>query len=229
MKALATWSPAPFLSVTAVEREESRWLVTVYSRERACCPVCGVQSSSRHSFYSRTLGDLSAQGTPVTIRVRVGRWRCRNERCDRQIFAERLPGIAAPSARQTDRLAEIVRLFGHSAGGRPSERLIVCLGMRVSDSTILRRVKHHARSKPDRAMIRVAGVDEWAWRKGTKFGTIVVDLERHRVVDLLADRVAARMADWFKQHPEVEIINRDRDGLYADAARQGAPQARQVG
>ena len=90
MKALATWSPAPYLNVTAVEREASRWLVTVYSRERACCPVCGVQSSSRHSFYSRTLGDLSAQGTPVTIRVRVGRWRCRNERCGRRIFAERL-------------------------------------------------------------------------------------------------------------------------------------------
>jgi transposase len=74
----------------------------------------------------------------------------------------------------------------------------------------------------------VAGVDEWSWRKGAKFGTIVVDLERRRVVDLLADRTAARMADWFKQHPEVGIINRDRDGLYADAALQGAPQARQV-
>jgi transposase len=108
MRALATWSPAPYLNVSAVEREESRWLVTVYSREGACCPICGVQSSSRHSVYSRTLGDLSAQGTPVTIRARVGRWRCRNERCDRQIFAERLPGLAAPSARQTDRLAEIV-------------------------------------------------------------------------------------------------------------------------
>ena len=227
-KARATWSPAPFLNVTAVERAESRWLVTVCSRQRACCPLCGVQSRSRHSFYSRTLSDLSAQGTPVTIRVRVGRWRCRNERCDRQIFAERLPGLAAPSARQTDRLAEIVRLFGHSAGGRPSERLMVRLGMRVSDSTILRRVKRRPRTRPSRAVMRVAGVDEWAWRKGTKFGTIVVDLERRRVVDLLADRAADRMADWFKQHPEVEIINRDRDGLYADAARQGAPQARQV-
>src|SRR5215471_6265912 len=82
MKALATWSPAPYLNVTAVEREESRWLVTVCSRERACCPLCGVQSSSRHSVYPRTLGDLSAQGTPVSVRVRVGRWRCRNERCD---------------------------------------------------------------------------------------------------------------------------------------------------
>ena len=227
-KARATWSPAPHLNVTTVEREEARWLVTVHSRERACCPLCGVPSRSRHSFYSRTLGDLSAQGMPVTIRVRAGRWRCRNERCDRQIFAERLRGLAGPSARQTDRLAEIIRLFGHSAGGRPSERLMVHLGMRVSDSTILRRVKHHARIERNRAVMRVAGVDEWSWRKGAKFGTIVVDLERRRVVDLLADRVADRMADWFRHHPEIEIINRDRDGLYADAARQGAPQARQV-
>jgi transposase len=228
MKALATWSPAPYLNVTAVEREGSRWLVTVCSRERACCPLCGVQSSSRHSVYPRTLGDLSAQGTPVTIRVQAGRWRCRNERCDRRIFAERLPRVAGPFARQTDRLTGIVRLFGHTAGGRPSERLMAQLGMRVSDTTILRRVKQHAEAKLNRAVIRVAGVDEWAWRKGTRFGTIVVDLERRRVVDLLADRVADRMADWFKQHPEVAIINRDRDGLYADAARQGAPQARQV-
>jgi len=123
MKALATWSPAPYLNVTAVEREESRWLVTVCSRERACCPLCGVQSSSRHSVYPRTLGDLSAQGTPVTVRVRVGRWRCRNEPCDRRIFAERLPKVAGPFARQTNRLAGIIRLFGNSAGGRTRETI----------------------------------------------------------------------------------------------------------
>ena len=169
-----------------------------------------------------------AQGTPVTISVRVGRWRCRNERCDRQIFAERLPGIAAPSARQTDRLAEIVRLFGHSVVGRPSARLMARLGMHMSHTTIVRRLKQHAGTKHKRAAARIAGVDEWAWRKRAKFGTIVVDLERRRVVDLLADHAAAQMAAWFKQHPEVEIINRDRDDLYADAARQGAPQARQV-
>jgi len=200
----------------------------VYPRQRARCPVCRVESRSRHSVYTRTLGDLSAQGTPVTVLVRVGRWRCRNGRCERRIFAERLPAVAAPFARETDRLAGIARLFGHSAGGRPSERLMARLGMRVSDTTILRRVKQHARTKPHQAVLRVAGVDEWAWRKGTKFGTIIVDLERRRVVDVLADRVAVRIADWFRQHPDLKIINRDRDGLYADAARQGAPQARQV-
>ena len=79
------------------------------------------------------------------------------------------------------------------------------LGMRTSFTTILRRLKQHVRTKPKRAAIRVAGVDEWAWRKGVRFGTIVVDLEHHRVVDLLADRTADRIADWFKQHPEVAI------------------------
>ena len=74
----------------------------------------------------------------------------------------------------------------------------------------------------------MAGVDDWAWRKGSNYGTIIVDLERHQVVDVLADRSAATTASWFKEHPEVEVVSRDRAGLYAEAAREGAPQARQV-
>lgn len=101
---------------------------------------------SRHSTYSRTLRDLSAQGAPVIIKARVARWRCRNEECDRRIFVERLPGIAAPFARQTARLANIVRLVGHSAGGRPSESLMKRLGMPISDTAVLRSLKQHAKA-----------------------------------------------------------------------------------
>ena len=98
----------------------------------------------------------------MTIQARVTRWRCRNDQCDRQIFAERVPKLAAPFARRTARLAEIVRLFGHTAGGRPSERLMARLGMPVSDTTILRSVKDRAGSPTDRAVVSVAGIDEWA-------------------------------------------------------------------
>jgi transposase len=77
------------------------------------------------------------------------------------------------------------------------------------------------------AVVHVAGSDEWAWRKGMNYGTIIVDLERRQVVDLLAGRSAATTADWFQKYPEIEIVSRDRAGLYA-AARQGAPQARLV-
>lgn len=198
------------------------------SRSAAACPDCGTVSSSRHSVYKRTVQDLPAQGTPVTIRARATRWRCRNAECGRQIFAEQLPHLAARFGRRTTRLAEIVRLFGHSAGGRPSERLMSRLGMRVSDTTILRSVKGAAQAQTKHVQVHVAGVDEWAWRKGVNYGTIMVDLERRQVVELLADRSASTSAAWFRAHPELEVISRDRAGLYADAARQGAPQARQV-
>ena len=214
----------------SVERREA-WTVTVDSRQPTFCPGCGEQSKSRHSTYCRTFRDLSAQGAPVIIQARLGRWRCRNRQCDRRIFTERVPGLAAPFARRTARLAEIVRLLGHSAGGRPSERLMRRLGMPVSDTTILAGLKQHAMAQSESsagAAVHVAGVDDWAWRKGSNYGTIIVDLERREVVDVLADRSAATTASWFKDHPNVEVVSRDRAGLYAEAAREGAPQARQV-
>jgi hypothetical protein len=102
------------------------------------------------------------------------------------------------------------------------------LGMPVSDTTILRNVKGRGGRQTNPAVARVVGIDEWSWRKGMSYGTIIVDLERRQVVDLLAGRSAATTADWFKGHPEIEVVNRDRAGVYADAARQGAPQARQI-
>src|SRR6202008_2879598 len=103
-------------------------------------------------------------GAPVIIKARVTRWRCRNDRCDRRVFTERDPWLATQFARRTDRLAGIVPLFGHSVGGRPSERLMARLGMPVSDTTILRSVKDCGRSQTNRAVVRVPGIDEWAWR-----------------------------------------------------------------
>src|SRR5580692_9381966 len=231
MKTSMTWSPAAGLNVVSVEPGEQAWTVTVDSQQSTFCPGCGTQSESRHSTYLRTLRDLSAQGAPVVVNARLGRWRCRNQECDRRIFTERVPGLAAPFARRTARLAEIVRLLGHSAGGRPSERLMRRLGMPVSDTTILAGLRKHARARSESsavASVHVAGIDDWAWRKGSNYGTIIVDLEHRVVVDVLADRSAATTASWFRDHPEVEMVSRDRAGLYAEAAREGAPQARQI-
>jgi zinc-finger of transposase IS204/IS1001/IS1096/IS1165 len=111
MKTSITWSPAAGLNVMSVERREQAWTVTVDSRLPSFCPGCSAQSKSRHSSYWRTFRDLSAQGAPVIVLARLGRWRCRNQQCDRRIFTERVPGLAAPFARRTARLAGIVRLL----------------------------------------------------------------------------------------------------------------------
>ena len=119
------------------------------------------------------------------------------------------------------------RLLAHSVGGRPGERLAARLGFVGNRTTILR---HLMRRQPllDHSAPRVVGLDEWASRKGLRFGTIAVDLERRTVIDILPDRSVVSTAAWLAERPSIELIARDRDGLYADASRQGAPQARQI-
>jgi transposase len=125
-------------------------------------------------------------------------------------------------------VADLARLFGHVAGGRPAERLMASLGLPQSDDTILRSLKRHGGTRHGAARVRVVGIDDWAWQKGLRYGTIMVDVERREVVDLLPDRSAEATGRWLGQHPTIEIVSRDRCGLYANGVRQGAPQAKQV-
>jgi transposase len=115
----------PKQKVSVVEHEGPGWTVWFDSQGDVDCPICGTRSNARHGSYVRSLQDLPAQGTPVLIQARVTRWRCLTDQCERRTFAERQPDLTAPFARRTTRMAGIVRLFGHAAGGRPSERLLV--------------------------------------------------------------------------------------------------------
>ena len=204
-------------------------MISAVGPEIGSCPGCREKSTRRHIRYFRYLQDLPVQGAVVTVELRMSRWRCLNGNCERRTFADQPPGIVSPHARRTWRTAELlVCLFGLVAGGRPGERLMKRLGIPVSDDTILRQLKRQVASLRAKTTVRVAGIDDWSWRKGCTYGTIVVDLERREVVDVMPDRSAAGTAEWLGRHPEVEIVSRDRCGLYAQGAREGAPQARQI-
>jgi transposase len=217
----------PGIIVQCVAFHGNRWVVSAEGKGSRSCPDCGEASGSRHSWQMRRLQELPIPGVPATLEIRSGRWRCLNEQCARKTFAETL-AIALPSARKTRRVGELVRLFGHSAGGRVSERLLTRLGMPVSDNAILRQLKSHVRKQRKTEPLRAIAIDVWSWRKGFRYGTIVVDLERRMVADVLKTRSAQGTADWLKQHPGIEFVSRDRCGLYAQGIRRGAPSARQV-
>jgi transposase len=192
----------------------------------ALCPTCGTGARRVHSRYARRLADLPCFGRTVDLRVTVRRFFCTELECPRRIFAERLPGFAAPHARTTSRLHDAHEAIGYALGGEAGSRLTMRLTVTTSPDTLLRRVKE--RNPESLSPPRCVGIDDWAWRKGRRYGTIVVDLERGDVIDLLPDRDADTVKNWLVDHPGVEVISRDRSSTYAQAATEGASEARQV-
>lgn len=220
-------SPAGLL-IEEVAVAPDRLLVRARRRAAAGqCPDCGRPSEQMHSRYERRLLDLPSHGRAVQMRVTVRRFRCAEPGCRRRIFAERLgDAVAGRSARRTSRLELIVRHLGIALGGRPAAALSQRLMLPVSRDTLLRVVRGHVLQ--DRPPIHVIGIDDWAWKRGQRYGSIICDLERRRIVDLLPDREPVTIEGWLARHPEVRVISRDRGGGYGQAATRAAPQAVQI-
>jgi transposase len=214
------------LTLQGVETGTSRATIFVQATAaQARCPKCNEPSKRIHSRYVRKLADLPWQGQAVHIQVQVRRFFCLGPECPRRIFAERLP-FATPFARTTGRLRDIHAEIGLSLGGEAGARLATRLAVPTSPDTLLRRIRQmpFTSARP----VRVLGVDDWAFRRGQRYGTILCDLERRCPVDLLPERSAEALCQWLRDHPEVEIITRDRADDYIKGASEGAPQAVQV-
>src|SRR5579872_3793318 len=216
------------LIVDEVEVGPDRISVTAHPvASRGVCPDCGQSSSRVHSRYRRWLLDLPSHGRAVQVRVAVRRFRCPVAVCPRQVFTERLDdGVAQRSARRTTRLEAVVHHLGVALDGRHAASLARRLMLPVSKDTLLRVVRRNAVAVT--APLRVIGIDDFAWKRGQRYGTIVCDLERRRVIDVLPDREAGTVEAWLSAHPDVTIIARDRGAGYGPAATRAAPQAIQV-
>jgi len=215
------------LRLDGIQIEKKTVVIAVSStKQEENCPYCQTTSQRVHSSYVRHPADLPLAGCTVRLDITVNRFFCDNDDCEHTTFAQRLSTVVKPYARRTNRLQQKQISVAFTAGGEAGARLLNGLGMPVSPDTLLRLIRNA--KEPEVITPRVLGIDDWAIRKGQTYGTILVDLEKRRPIDLLPDREATSVEQWLKSHPGVQIISRDRGTYYIKGATDGAPDAIQV-
>ncbi len=226
-------SSSPFLPLPAgleiatVETIEDQVVVHVIStRATSLCPICFSPSSRLHSRYMRTVADMPCAGFRVRLLLHVRKFFCSTADCPRRIFTERLPAFVQPWARLSNRLVQALQILSLATSAEVVERIAPHVGMHASGPSLVRLLR--ALPDPPVHHMQVVGLDDWSLRKGQSYGSVFVDLESSRPVEVVADRTAAAVLPWMMSHQEVKIVTRDRAGAYADAISQALPHAQQV-
>ena len=187
------------------------------------CPWCAQEASQIHRHSQRTLRDVPCGGRKIVLHLSVRKFFCRNAHGARTIFPEQLPACVLPWARGTLRLCEAVEAIGLATSGELGTRRADRMGFHASPTTLLRRLM--AVPADSSSPVSCLGRDDWSFRRGRTFGTLLVDFLSHTILDLLPDRHADTSAAWMRAHPDIEVVSRDRAGDSACAAVTGAPQA----
>jgi transposase len=215
------------LEITSISDFQDELLVRVTSNHTSSlCPVCSTPSFSIHSYYRRKPLELPCAGRGVRLLLCVKKFFCCVEACPRKIFTERLSELIEPSSRLTTRLRTLVQAICAAFNAKGGTRLGEQLGIHFTRETFLRSLL--LLPTPPVGNVKAVGIDDFAWKRGKRYGTVIIDLETHRLIDLLPDRETESVKQWLLAYPEIEIVSRDRGGAYADGATQGAPQAQQI-
>jgi transposase len=215
------------MGIGQIEMTPTQLTVEVISTQpSACCPGCGIHSESVHCQYQRTVHDVPCGGRKVVLRLCVRKFFCRNAPCPCKVFAERLPDLVQPWARVSNRLLEELKAIGLAASAEVSERLTPRLGMKVKAPTLLRYLR--TIPPPAKTNVTVLGIDDFALRRGDTYGTILINIETGKPLDLLPDRTAEAVMPWLSTHPEIQVVSRDRASAFAEAVSRVLPHATQV-
>ncbi|EHJ8862510.1 ISL3 family transposase, partial [Escherichia coli] len=172
-------------------------------RKTAQCPECFKRSDSVHSCRRRRIQHLPCSGHTLWLVFSVRHWYCRNPACSRKIFAESLAPFAGSHQQSSQALQNLQRQLGLIAGGEAGKRAATAVGLRCSADTLLRRVINTPETKQSGSPH--VGIDEWAWHRGHRYGTLIVNLDTHRPLVLLPGRDQRTLATWFRKYPEIQI------------------------
>ncbi|MDR2971714.1 MAG: ISL3 family transposase [Bacteroidales bacterium] len=191
------------------------------------CPSCKQECNEYHSTYRRKIQDLPILGKTVIIQLTAYRYYCHNSKCEQKVFCETVDNFFEFYKRMTERLENFLIALALNTSCEGAARVCQLLGIKISGDTLIRKVIRKA-SEMEPVKTDFIGVDDWAYKKGSTYGTIIVDGRTHKPIDLLDGRDGKTLKEWLKQNQQVKIVTRDRASAYASAISEILPQAMQI-
>ena len=217
----------PGFEIGTHEDQEQEIIIQAYSTsQQGACPNCQTISTHLHRHHRRSPSDLPISDHRVQLVLTLKRYRCLNPACPKKTFVESHSDFLPKYAQRTDRLTHALQAIAFACGGEAGAQLATHLRMRISADTLLRLIRHYSFSET--ATPRILGVDDFALRRGQRYGTILIDLEKHCPVDLFEGRSAERLTKWLQDHPGSECIIRDRSTEYSRGIAESGSKAQQI-
>lgn len=207
--------------------EDTEYVFELMSHSQtASCPYCGSESSHKHGYQYRTVRDLPIFGKPVTLLIAQIKYFCDNEKCKTDIFTER-NDLVSEYSQFTTRCREYMLKVAAHVSCEAAVKILAYQGIRVCGDTLLNMIKAAGKDYQAEHGKKI-GVDDWAYRRGQEYGTIICDLETHEIIDVLRGRDGETFAKWLMGHPDIEVVSRDRASAYASAVKKALPAAVQI-
>jgi len=224
---LSTFYPASLKIIKITEMKEEIHIFIKSQTHIQTCPSCKQECNEYHSTYRRKIQDLPIFGKTVIIHLTAYRYYCRNGECKQKVFCETVDDFFEFYKRMTGRLEDFLIALSLNTSCEGAARVCQLLGIKISGDTLIRKIIKRA-SEMEPVKTDMIGVDDWAYKKGSTYGTIIVDGRTHKPIDLLDGRDGKGLKEWLKQNQQVKIVTRDRASAYASAISEVLPEAMQI-
>jgi transposase len=189
--------------------------------------MCGTLSHNYHSTYKRKIYDLPIFGKSVYLNITAYRYYCDNGECKQMVFCEELDGFSGKYRRMTLRLEYFIITLALNTSCEGTSRICKQMGINVSGDTIIKILLRNAENI-DTTCGEIIGVDDWAYKKGHTYGTLICDGTTHKPIALFDGRDGSGLKEWLKNNKHIKIVTRDRASAYAKAIAEVLPDAMQI-
>ena len=224
-----TFYPEESLEITNIDYREEKILIQMRSITNSCtCPKCKHTTDKYHGTYIRRVQDLPILGKGVQLEIKAHEYDCINSECSITSIAETFDGFLNTYSRMTERCADFICTLALETSCEGCARICRKLGIKISGDTVIRLLLKKYENLPEPETGDVIGVDDFAYKKRQKYGTIIVNKKTHEPIALLEGRDGKTLREWLKKNKNIKVVTRDRASAYAKVISKELPDAMQI-